>query len=336
MTGLRRKLQDGNEGAGMTEEFAITHVESPTGASLAVRIKEPEGQARAIVMIHHGLAEHAGRYARFARFLSQRGFIACAHDHRGHGQTTAPDAPRGVFAGDHGWDKVMQDAIFLRGYLTERYGNLPVIVFGHSMGGVVAMNHAQQEYERLAGVAVWNSNLVLGGMTGLMRAVLWLEGLFKPQAATATWLNALTFSQFGKTVKDARTPSDWLSRIPEEVDAYIADPDSGWRASISLWKDLVTGFERAESSDRIERMRRDLPLHLAGGGQDPATDKAKAMRTLASRLKADRFTDITLRINPQARHETLNDLGYEQAMEDFAEWAERVVAQATAGEAPSK
>lgn len=310
----------------MSETFPITFLMSPTGAHLAVRITEAEGQPRGIVMIHHGLAEHAGRYERFSRYLAARGFHVGVHDHRGHGRTEAPDAPRGVFSLEgEGWDKLMRDARFLRGYMAERFGPLPLIVFGHSMGGVVAMNHAQEEYEQLAGVAVWNSNLALGGMTGLMRAVLWLESRFKKETEVSTWLNALTFDQFGKQVKNRRTPQDWLSRIPEEVDAYIADPDAGWRPTLSLWKDLVTGFERGEDSARIEAMDHDLPIHLAGGGADPATDNGKAVRKLAERLKADKFTDLTLRIDPKGRHETLNDVGREAAMDDFADWADRVV-----------
>lgn len=313
----------------MSETFPITYLMSPTGAHLAARITEASASPRGIVMIHHGLAEHAGRYERFSRFLAARGFHVCAHDHRGHGRTEAPDAPRGVFSLEgRGWDKLMQDAFFLRGYMNERFGDLPTIVFGHSMGGVVAMNHAQEEHERLAGAAVWNSNLALGGLTGVMRAVLWLESRFKDQTEVSTWLNALTFDQFGKTVKKRRTDKDWLSRIPEEVDAYIADPDAGWRPTLSLWRALVTGFERAEDGARIEAMRHDLPIHLAGGGQDPATDNAKAVRKFAERLKADKFTDLTLRIDPKARHETLNDLGREAAMADFADWADRVTGPA--------
>lgn len=312
----------------MTQDFAINFLMSPTGAHLAARIKEAAGEPRGIVMIHHGLAEHAGRYARFAQFLSGRGFHVCAHDHRGHGRTEAQDAPRGVFSLDgRGWDRLMQDAVFLRGYMNERFGDLPTIVFGHSMGGVVAMNHAEEEHERLAGVAVWNSNLALGSLTGVMRAVLRLEGLFKKKTEVSTWLNALTFDQFGKQIKKRRTDKDWLSRIPEEVDAYIADPDAGWRPTISLWRDLITGFERAEDASRIERMRHDLPIHLAGGGADPATDNGKAVRKFAERLKAERFTDLTLRIDPKGRHETLNDLGNEAAMDDFADWADRVCEQ---------
>ncbi|MFC6489798.1 alpha/beta hydrolase, partial [Nitratireductor sp. GCM10026969] len=72
-----------------------TTLKTPTGATLRLYIRHPQGTPRAVVQINHGLAEHAGRYARFADFLAERGFAAYAHDHRGHGHTTAPGAPLG-------------------------------------------------------------------------------------------------------------------------------------------------------------------------------------------------------------------------------------------------
>jgi alpha-beta hydrolase superfamily lysophospholipase len=307
--------------------FEAEFVESPTGARLALRVMEAEGPAKGIVMIHHGLAEHSGRYQRFASYLSSRGFHVSAHDHRGHALTTAPDAPRTVYALKDGWNKVMGDARFVREHMQARFPGLPVIVFGHSMGGVIAMNQAMDEHPSLAGVAVWNSNLTLGSLTGVMRAVLWLEGFVRKRTEPSLWINALTFEAWGKRMKKARTAFDWLSRIPEEVDAYINDPECGWAASRALWSDFITGFERGEDGARLENMARDLPVHLAGGGHDPATNNARAVKTLGGRLYNTRFTRVTVRIDPKGRHETLHDTGYEQAMSDFADWAERIIAE---------
>lgn len=196
------------------------------------------------------------------------------------------------------------------------------------MGGVIAMNHAQSRKGEMAGLAVWNANLALGGRAGLMRFVIGLEGLFKSQTAGSTWMDALAFKAWGKQVKNARTTFDWLSHIPEEVDAYVDDPLCGGLASLSLWKDLIELAERGADEHRTRAMRLDLPIHMAAGGEDPATDKGEAMNTLKARLYNARFSDATMRFDPKGRHETLNDLGYEEAMVDFASWAERVAAQA--------
>lgn len=308
-------------------EFAPQMIDSPSGARLALRVAHARGDEKAVVMIHHGVAEHAGRYARFAEHLAARGFHAAAHDHRGHGLTTAPDAPRGVFANSKGWDRVMEDAEAVRGHLQARFPGLPLIVFGHSMGGAVAMGQAMEHHASLAGVAIWNAQLALGGRAALMRAVLELEGLIKSGSAPSAWMDRLAFSAWARRVKDGRTKFDWLSRIPKAVDAYIADPDCGFAPSISLWRDLVTGAERGEAADRLESMGKDLPVFLASGGDDPVTDKGAAMKTLSARLYNARFTRVTMREDPKGRHETLHDLGYAEAMEDFTDWAERIIAE---------
>ncbi len=142
--------------------FVAETFESPTGASLRLHVQEADGQPLGVVQIHHGLAEHSARYARFAAYLAGRGFHVAAHDHRGHGETTAEDAPRGVFGAPKGWSKVVEDALAVEDHLKARFPGLPHIVFGHSMGGVVAMNHAMERKGELSGLAVWNSNLALG------------------------------------------------------------------------------------------------------------------------------------------------------------------------------
>ncbi|MCC5994760.1 MAG: alpha/beta fold hydrolase [Oceanicaulis sp.] len=308
--------------------FTPETLESPTRAKVRLRIAEAQGRARGVIQIHHGLAEHSGRYQRFAAYLSARGFHAAAFDHRGHGETTAPDAPRGVFASRDGWSRVVADARAVEDHLRDRFENLPLILFGHSMGGVSAMTHAMARKGAVDGLAIWNANLAMGSRAGLIRAVLALESLFKKPASPSTWMEALTFKAWGRKFKDARTEFDWLSRLPGEVDAYIADPLAGWPASISMWRDLVEGTQRSEDEEALRLMPADLPIHLAAGGQDPVVDNGAAVKTLASRLHAARFTDVTMRFDPQGRHETLHDLGYEQAMSDFADWTDRVCGRA--------
>lgn len=307
--------------------FTENTLASPTGAELRVRTCAPSGSAKGVVQIHHGLSEHGARYERFAEFLSARGMAVLDHDHRGHGWTVAPDAPPGVFAAKDGADAVIRDALAVEDHARAAWPGVPLIVFGHSMGGVIAMNHAMARKGDLAGLAVWNANLALGSRAGLMRLVLGAEGLFKNKTEPAGWLDALTFKAWGKQVKGGKTRYDWLSRIEAEVQAYIDDPKCGQPASFSLWRDLIALTEQGEDEHRLRTVRTDLPIHLAAGGDDPATDKGKAVKTLSARLYNARFTDVTMRFDPLGRHETLNDEGYETAMEDFARWAERVFAQ---------
>ena len=148
-------------------------------ASLAYHHAEAEGTARGILLISHGLAEHSKRYRPFAEAMAARGHHVYAHDHRGHGETTAPDAPIGRFARRNGVERVIGDVIAMRNHAASRHPGLPVILFGHSMGGLIALNAAVTDPTRFDAVAVWNSNFAAGIAGRAAQAILLAERMLK-------------------------------------------------------------------------------------------------------------------------------------------------------------
>src|SRR4051812_9190429 len=100
---------------------------SPTGATLCLRHRPADCEAKAIVQLCHGLSEHAGRYASFATFLAARGYHVYGHDHRGHGYSTAPDAQPGRFAWRQGPQRVIEDALAVQDFARQRHKGLPLI-----------------------------------------------------------------------------------------------------------------------------------------------------------------------------------------------------------------
>ncbi|MCO5065371.1 MAG: alpha/beta hydrolase [Rhizobiaceae bacterium] len=300
-------------------------LQSPTGAMINYYIRKAEGRPRGIVHVNHGLAEHAGRYARFADFLAQCGYHTYAHDHRGHGSTTAPDAPLGVFAWKNGRAKVLADISAMHDLIKREHPTLPLILFGHSMGGIIALNYIQERSSHLKGAAIFNANVSAGVLGRVALLVLAWERMRLGSDTPSRMLPRLTFRAWAKTVPNARTPFDWLSRDPNEVDKYIADPFCGWDASISLWRDLF-GFIISDARDKnYVQVDRDLPLLLVGGEKDPATDGGKAVEAIARRFDAMRFSNLVTRIYPQALHESLNDINRDEVMADFVEWADAIV-----------
>lgn len=299
---------------------------SPTGARLAYHAEAAQGTARGVVLICHGLAEHSRRYRRFAQALAAAGYHAYAHDHRGHGETTAPDAPLGRFAVRNGVTAVIEDVMAMRALAQERHGSLPVIVFGHSMGGLISLNTAVTHPESFAGVAVWNSNFDVGVAGRAAQAILAVERMFLGSDVPSALLPKLTFQTWGKAIPRHRTLFDWLSHIPSEVDAYIADPLCGFDASVSLWQDIFELSYRAPARQWISRIPGKMPFHLVGGGQDPATNNAKAIDWLGASLKKAGFSRVTKEIYQDARHETLNDIGAQIAIRGFLAWCGKVTA----------
>ena len=307
--------------------FADTErLNSPTGAKIAYHHAPATVEARGILLISHGLAEHARRYGAFADEMAANGFHVYAHDHRGHGETTADDAPIGRFARRGGVAQVIADMLAMRELVASTYPGLPIILFGHSMGGLISLNTVVTHPDKFDAVTVWNSNFNPGLAGRAAQLILKTERMFKGSDVPSGPLPKLTFSTWGRSIANRRTDFDWLSRDPKQVDAYIADPLCGFDASVSLWLDIFELAFRAPQKDHLDRVRRSMPIHLVGGGKDPATDHAKAISWLSNHLKRAGFSHITTEIYPDMRHETLNEIGAEQAISRFADWCRRVTA----------
>jgi alpha-beta hydrolase superfamily lysophospholipase len=300
---------------------APTTFASTSGAELALRHESARGDGKAVVQINHGLAEHAARYGQFAAELAEAGYHVYAHDHRGHGLTKADDAPhRGFHRTETGAEHVIDDVAAINAEIGRRHPGLPVVIFGHSMGGLIAMNYALRHPARLAGAAVWNANFS-GGLLGRAAQVLLRWERFRLGAdMPSRILPKLTFGAWAKTVKDRRTDYDWLSRDAAIVDAYTADIDCGWDASVGMWQAVFDLVFAGGDVAGAELEAKALPFHLVGGGEDPATDGGKAVEQQATRMKAAGFTDVSLSVYPDFRHETLNEVGREAAVRDFLTW----------------
>ncbi len=304
----------------------VVRLPSPTGADLAMRHEPSAGGAVGVVHINHGLAEHAARYARFAQFLGARGLHVYAHDHRGHGLTSASGAPLGRFGGGReAADLVIRDVVAVHDHIAGAHPGLPIILFGHSMGGLIGLNAVMRLHERIAGAAIWNANFSAGAAGYAARAALAWERFRLGSDVPSRILPALTFRAWARTVEDRRTDFDWLSRDAAEVAKYVADPLCGFDASVEMWS-AVFDFVFGGADDRaLSGIRKDLPFHLVGGGRDPATDMGKAVRNLDNRLRATGHSNPKTTIYADNRHESLNELNRDAVMADFVQWAGAIV-----------
>lgn len=300
---------------------------SPSGAALRLRHTPAHAVPRGVVQINHGLAEHSARYARFAESLAEAGFHVYAHDHRGHGETRAADAPQGMFSASGGAEKVFADGAAVNAHIHAAHPGLPVIIFGHSMGGLITLAYVLKHPETVHAAAIWNANFSAGAAGRLAQLILRGERMLLGSDVPSRILPKLTFREWGRKIPDARTAFDWLSRDPAEVDAYIADPDCGWDASVAMWLDIFDFVFQGADNRNFSKIPRTMPFHLVGGEKDPATDNGRAVGALAQRLRAMGFTDVTEQIYPETRHESLNEINREAITQDFIAWAGEVVEQ---------
>lgn len=95
----------------------------------------PEGAAKALICIVHGMGEHGGRYPHLVDYLVPKGYALIALDHRGHGKSGGQRGHMPSF------DAMMNDMDIFLAQAAKAFPGLPVFLYGHSMGGNVATNY---------------------------------------------------------------------------------------------------------------------------------------------------------------------------------------------------
>ena len=275
---------------------------------------------RAIIQICHGLAEHSARYERFASALVSAGYHIYIHDHRGHGGNIGAHAPRGTFAQKHGHILAIEDVRALNRHIHENHPGLPVVLFGHSMGGLIALNYILDYADTVDAAAIWNANFNGGAESVAALALLYMERMLKGSDVPSSILPKMTFRAWGRSTKGHRTLFDWLSHDQAEVDAYIADPLCGFDASVALWIDIFRLIRRGADNRNFSKVPRDMPFNLVGGAEDPATAHGAAVQRLAERMRKMNFTRVDCTILPGTRHESLNETNRDEVTQNFLDW----------------
>ena len=171
------------------------------GAKLHVTHWLPEGRPRAIVLLAHGYAEHAGRYGHVAKRLTEAGYAIYAVDHWGHG---ASDGEGGYVPRFSAFLDGMAELLTL---VEINHGDTPRLLLGHSMGGLIATLFLVERQRAFVAAA-------LSGP-----AILPAE----PPSRVTVWLSRF-LSRFFPRLGVLSLDANGVSRDPAVVEAYRADP----------------------------------------------------------------------------------------------------------------
>jgi alpha-beta hydrolase superfamily lysophospholipase len=308
------------------EQDDVFTVEGTGGQRIHVYRWLPGGRPKAVVQIAHGAAEHARRYRRVAGVLTAAGYAVYANDHRGHGETAAQFGHYGV-AGPGGWDLVVSDARRLTEHIRSRHPELPVVLFGHSMGGMIAQDYLQRFGADLVGA-------VLSGAPGrelpivpeilpMLEAELATAGRDAPSEAFVAMFAGFNEPFAGP---DA-TGLEWLSRDSTEVRAYVEDPWCGQPLSNGFVHDMLLGARSMWAPENERRAAVGVPLLVFAGDQDPVAEFGEGVRDLVARYERLGVGPITVRLYPQGRHEMLNEINRDQVHADLVAWLDGIVSK---------
>lgn len=271
-------------------------------------------------MIIHGMAEHAARYARFAKALTAQGYAVYAPDLPGHGKTALTENDRGHFADRDGWTYVLRAVHEVQRTAQREHARAPVAMLGHSMGGYVLQHYLVRYGDRLDAAIFSGCTGDLGPTRHVALALMKTEALLLGARHKSALGDQIGFKDFARKFKNRRTDFDWLSRDAAEVDAYVSDPHCGHRCSAKLWCDLLEACGDLATLERLRRMPKKLPVLIVAGARDPACGGERGPRALEQNYKRAGLKDVEVKIYPEARHELLNETNRDAVTNDLLVW----------------
>ena len=282
-------------------------------------------KVKGAVQIAHGMAETAERYERFARVLTDNGYIVYANDHRGHGRTAGDLDKVGYLADEDGFEHLIRDMHRLTQMIKEANPLLPVFLFAHSMGSFAAQGYVMRYGHEIKGLILSGTN---GGQKILHTIALKLseqEAKRIGRRSRSHRMNTLSFGNYNSKFKPKRTEFDWLSRDTLEVDKYIDDPYCGGIFTAGFFHDFMKLFQVIDNDRNLKKVPKDLPIYLIAGDKDPVGNFGKGVRKLFNRYKRAGIRDIAMKLYPEGRHELLNELNRNEVKKDIIKWLDKRV-----------
>ena len=283
-----------------------TTLTAKDGYQLALRIYEAD-HPKAVVKCIHGMEEYQDRYQPFAEFLQEAGYTVVTADLRGHGKN-APVLSH--IADREGHLRLLEDEETIHEEIRKRWPGVPVILFAHSMGTIIArvvLQKWSRSYHKVVLSGYPNPNSAAGAgilLTGLLSS-------FKGAKGYSKLVDGMVLGPFAKAIPDAKTPSDWLSVNPENVERYREDPLCGARFTLGSYSALFNLIKLMGEAGKYEEVRKELPILLISGKDDPCTGGEKGRTDSETVLRKAGFRELETVTLDGMRHEILNETGRE-------------------------
>ncbi|EIW80281.1 alpha beta-hydrolase [Coniophora puteana RWD-64-598 SS2] len=297
----------------------------PQSTNFYTRTYRPEGPLKAAVVFVHGFIEHIARYEHVLPVWTARGIAVFAFDLRGFGRTALGEKDKRSKDSAYGktsWREQMEDVEWAVRHTQEAFkeGNVPVFLYGHSMGGGLALAFATRSSAPPTQEAVG----LLSGVIGSSPLVIQT----KPASKVARWIGGKASTLSPNMNIPAEVKPQALSHDPEVGKAFMKDPFVKQTGSLRGISDMLDGGEQLLAKD-YERWPPGLPtaakLLIVHGTEDQVTS-CKSSKEFLDKVPAEDKTFIPFEGAYHEVHNETQDMR-EPFIEACISWVERHLEQ---------
>ena len=306
-------------------EYSFKGVDNLLVYGSRFEVEEPKG----IILALHGMAEHRKRYGELAEKLNEAGYSFYIHDHRGHGDTALKNnLTLGHFADNNGWNKVIRDVEKHRELILNRnkkenndIKDLPIFLFGHSMGSFVGRDYIMRNPEDFSGAIFSGTGYVKNTELFLLKFFIGLEKLIRGKKKKSTIVENIVFSSNNKEFEPTQTPHDWLTRNSDVAHKYYNDERCGFSCTVQFYNDFYQGMKKIADKENYKNLPENYPLIFLSGDKDPVG--GEDIVKVAYEYKDVGLKDVEYKLYENGRHEMINELNKEEFFKDVKEWLKK-------------
>ena len=284
---------------------------------ISVVVVRPEGEAKAVLQLVHGMSGCKERFMPFMEFMAGNGVVCVANDLRGHGDSVKTIKDLGyMYQG--GKRALMDDMRGVTEAICREYPDIPVFLLGHSMGSLAARVYAMEDDSMLNGV-------ILCGSPGYsyLAPLGYAISTFLDAIGLGRWRPRLIYrltSDLYNHNFDSEGPMAWICSDPQIRKEYIENPKTGFRFTVNANKVLMDLMMGAYGYQGIKASNKDMPVIFLSGDDDPCIRGARGLdRALAAMHEAG-YSNIMNKTYPAMRHEILNEIGKERVWQDVLDF----------------
>jgi alpha-beta hydrolase superfamily lysophospholipase len=275
---------------------------------------------KAAVQIAHGAVEHAQRYNDFAEALAKQGFTVYAEDHRGHGRTAgSPENVPYISDSNEGYSLIIEDMKQLTDII-KKETNLPVFLFGHSMGSFLSRVYTARYGKELSGLLLTGTGRDNPLLISSGRLLARLQMLVLGRKHRSPFLDSLVFGKQDKPFK-GEGRSSFICSDCDVVAVYRADEYCGNTSTPEFVYELLGVLRECFRNRTFEGCPKDLPIFIGSGEHDSMGGKnLTAVKKDVECYKKAGVRNLEFHIYEGMRHEILNEKQKQRVYDDIIAW----------------
>lgn len=292
---------------------------SHDGLGLEILEIMPEQSPKGIVVILHGMAEHKERYLYFMEQCRQKGYGALIYDQRGHGNSVRTPEDWGYFYEEDACF-IVEDVQDVVRRVHETYPRIPVYLFAHSMGTLVARLYCKRYDDQI-------DKMILSGAVAqnkLVDVALVLTKLLRIRYGDhhrSRFLQNLAFGSYDRQF-EGTLKNRWLSENVSNVIDYNKEEKDGYIFTLNGFGNLFSMVRQTYDVRGWKRKHPDLPIFFVAGQDDPVIGSLSKWEQAQEALRQQGYRSVQGKLYPHMRHEILQEQKKDIVIHDILSFLE--------------